>query len=86
MIVTVKDNKRMGELWGTSGYGIVLRTVEIADACPQCGGARGEIRGYNGCEDGDYYHVNVWNNACGHVDYYEAVIAEAERLQAERQP
>jgi hypothetical protein len=86
VIVTVNDRAADARNWGHGGlFTPALRTVEIADTCPQCGGPRGEVRGYNGCEDGAYYHVNVWTNSCGHIDDYEAVLAEADRLAAARE-
>ena len=51
-------------------------TVEIADACPVCGGPRGvPFKGisYDGSRR---LHVDRWQNACGHVDTYEAVRRE----------
>lgn len=52
-------------------------TVTLKWSCPKCGGSRGEPRGHNQCEDGEWFHVNVWDNPCGHTDYYKAVLAEA---------
>jgi hypothetical protein len=76
------DRAAQTAAWGRGGGGLVIRTVEIADNCQQCGGPRGPVRGFNGAEDGDYYHVNVWTNPCGHVDFYGPVLAEAAALQA----
>jgi hypothetical protein len=82
MIVTVRDRKTEDAHWGGPGpFSVVARKVEIADTCPACGGPRGEASGYNGCEDGDYYWVNVWSNACGHIDSYPDVLAEAAALR-----
>ena len=83
MRVTVNDRAADARNWGHGAPRPVLRTVEIADTCPRCGGPRGGVRGYNGVDDGDHYHVSVWNNPCGHIDYYEAVLAEAEALAAQ---
>ena len=81
MKVIVNDRAADARSWGNGPWrGPALRTIEIADTCPTCGGPRGEVRGYNGIEDGVGYHVNVWTNPCGHIDYYEAVLAEAEAL------
>lgn len=52
-------------------------TVKIADTCPVCGGPRGELRWQTFCEDGEWFTVNVWTNACGHVDKYTDVLKEA---------
>jgi hypothetical protein len=51
--------------------------VTIDAICPVCKGPRGEVRGHNSYEDGVPFHVNVWTNPCGHVDYYGDVIREA---------
>jgi hypothetical protein len=59
--------------------------VEIAGTCPVCGGPRGEPRGHNFYEDGDTFHVNVWDNPCGHVDRYPDVIAEARARKEQHQ-
>jgi hypothetical protein len=79
--VRVRDSAAGSALWGTSGpFTPIIRTVQISSNCPACGARRGEIRGDNGCEDGAYYHVNVWDNPCGHIDYYPAVLREARML------
>lgn len=82
--VTVRDHSAEAP-WGQGLTRPVTRTVEISAFCqvPNCGGRRGQPRGQNLCDDGAYYHVSAWSNACGHVDLYEAVIAEAKaRRQA----
>lgn len=68
--------------WGVGLTNPVVRRVTISAYCPACGGPRGERRGLNQCDDGAYYWVEVWDNPCGHVDRYEAVVVEAERLTA----
>ncbi|MFC8884422.1 hypothetical protein ACFT54_09645 [Streptomyces cinereoruber] len=60
------------------GYeGVRVVTVTVDPWCPRCGGPRGKARPYRFCEDGDYYGVHQWDNPCGHVDMYSAVLAEA---------
>ncbi|WP_431881712.1 hypothetical protein [Micromonospora chalcea] len=79
--VTVRDTS--GEpAWGSPGpWRVCTRKVVIGANCPKCGAPRGERRGRNLCEDGDYYWVEQWDNPCGHVDHYAAVIAEAKELK-----
>src|SRR5690606_41858302 len=55
----------------------VIRQVTIPAACPRCGGPRGVARNLNQCDDGAYYSVDVWDNPCGHVDMYAAVVKES---------
>ncbi|MFI0827191.1 hypothetical protein ACH4Q7_22360 [Streptomyces roseolus] len=61
-----------------SGYsGVTIRTVVVSANCPTCGGPRGEATPYRFCEDGEYLTVDRWENPCGHIDMYAAVLAEA---------
>lgn len=82
--VIVRDHAAEAAAWGHSSgpWSPAIRTVEISAFCQVegCGQRRGEVRGFNGCEDGAYYHVNVWQNPCHHVDYYADVIKEAKEL------
>jgi hypothetical protein len=57
-------------------------TVTIADTCPVCGGPRGSPYNYNWHEDGDWYSCDRWDNPCGHVDKYDACLAEATQAAA----
>ena len=75
MRVTIRV--RALENWGSGPFTPELCTVDISDTCPTCGGPRGEVRGMNQYEDGVYYHVNVWDNPCGHIDLYADVAREA---------
>jgi len=77
MTVTVRDRAAEARYWGRGLGGVILRTVTIAASCPRCGGPRGKPRVVRGCEDGEYYWVHTWDNPCGHVDDYPAVLAEA---------
>ena len=79
MKVTVIDRAAQSADWG---HGLMimeryLRTVEIGDKCPKCGGERGTPYFSRFCEEGDFYSVSNWSNPCGHVDMYEEVLAEA---------
>ncbi|WP_418345806.1 hypothetical protein [Rhodococcus pyridinivorans] len=56
-----------------------IRTITIAGTCPRCGGPRGEPYPYNFYDDGAWLVADCWDNPCGHVDLYNAVLAEAER-------
>ena len=76
MCVTVRDSSAESE-WGNGPFRPVTRLVTISARCPRCGGPRGVPRGFNNAEDGVHWWTNVWDNACGHRDMYEAVIAEA---------
>lgn len=81
MIVTVVDRAAMARQYGTSSFrGAVTRTVKISDHCPQCNEERGVTRVERFHEWGDYYEVTRWDNACGHVDMYPDVLAEAALL------
>lgn len=77
MTVKVRDSRTEAANWGHGRGGPIVRTVTIPAVCPVCGGPRGEVQGHNACEDGEYFHINVWFNDCGHVDLYDAVLVEA---------
>ena len=63
------------------GYnGLAIRTVTIPAVCPTCGGPRGEATGHYFCEDGAWYTCDRWQNSCGHIDMYSAVLAEARAI------
>lgn len=65
---------------GIRGYqGVVVRTVTIPDYCPVCAGPRGNPYRYRFHEDGDWYECDRWENPCGHVDTYEAILRADER-------
>jgi len=74
MSVTVRDRRTV------SPWALVTRTVQIGTHCPECGGLRGQPRSSHYCEDGQHYWVDNWENPCGHVDYYDDVLEEAEAL------
>lgn len=62
------------------GYsGVCIVTVTVRALCPTCGGPRGvDTIGPNRFhKDGDWYTADVWQNRCGHVDWYEAVLRES---------
>ena len=78
--MTVRVRDQDAEPWG---YGLgrpMVRVVTIATRCPVCGGPRGEPRNLNQYEDGESYSVDVWRNACGHLDRYADVVQEAARM------
>lgn len=83
MQVTVLDRAKQRRIWGNgyTGIGQILTTVEIADTCPCCGQQRGVPSLKRFCEDGEWYDVSCWQNPCGHIDKYAAVIEEASQLQ-----
>lgn len=68
------------------GYeGVGILTVTVRALCPQCGGPRGTaIRPHVFRADGDTFEVDVWDNPCGHVDMYDAIVREARRFEASR--
>lgn len=63
--------------WGHGLINPYVRTVTISTSCPICAGPRGIPRNLNQCDDGAYYSVDVWDNPCGHRDWYEDVVTEA---------
>lgn len=68
---------------GREYVGVRIVTVTVKAECPRCGGPRGTATHHRFCEDGEWYSVARWSNACGHEDSYEAVLAEHhKRLQA----
>ena len=80
MRVTVIDRDHIARTWG-NGYRSIqqaLRTVDIADKCPTCGGPRGEPHLVRQCEDDEWFDVSRWHNACGHLDRYSDVLKEAK--------
>ena len=79
MTVPVRDRESESP-WGSGPTRPKTRTMTISAFCPTCGGRRGEPHGLNQCDDGAYYWVQVWDNPCGHLDRYRAVIAEATGL------
>jgi len=84
MHVTVVDRAAMDAAWGTSAFaGAILATVEISDDCPKCGKPRGKPEKRRFHEFGEYYYVDCWHNACGHLDRYRAVLREAQRRGAD---
>lgn len=60
----------------------VVQTITVPWVCLKCGGPRGEPFGHNFFEDGQSYHVDRWENPCGHVELYTTVLThfEANRL------
>ncbi len=78
MRVVVVDREAMAAEWGMPGlFRVITVSVEIADTCPWCGRPRGVPVRRTFHEDGVNYSVDCWKNPCGHIDFYEAVLAEA---------
>lgn len=63
------------------GYdGLQVVTVSVMPTCPVCGGPRGlTVRPHRFRRDDRWYEVDRWDNPCGHIDGYAAVLAEARR-------
>lgn len=79
--ITVRVRDRSAETpWGSGPTDPRVRNVVIAAACPVCGGPRGTPSSQHQHDDGATYYVDCWDNPCGHVDTYEAVLIEAARL------
>jgi hypothetical protein len=78
MTVTVRDRRTEDANWGHGLFFARLVTVEIPRRCLACGGPTGEPFGFNGCEDGAYYHVDRWVNPCGHIDDYPSILDAVE--------
>jgi len=55
--------------------------IEILNNCPQCGGPRGHVVASEHQEFGQRYILDNWENPCGHIDTYEDVYRESERLK-----
>lgn len=79
MTVRIRDHERERASWGSGPFSPAIRTVTISTRCAVCGGPRGEPRNLNQYEDGVHYATDVWDNPCGHVDYYHLVAQEAAR-------
>lgn len=79
MTVRVRDNAAETRAWGRGRGGVITRVVTVGTRCLRCGGPRGEVRGQNSCDDGEYYHVHKWANPCGHIEMYDDVVAEGRR-------
>ena len=84
-LIAVRIRDRAAEApWGSGLTSPVVRTVEISANCPQCGGPRGERRSLRQHDDGATYYVDVWDNACGHVDLFGPVAREAAAIREQR--
>lgn len=67
--------------FGGDGWTYYPHTVTISARCPVCGARRGDPYPYRFCEDGAWLTVQKWENPCGHLDTYHAVLREAEQLK-----
>lgn len=87
MTVIVRDAAVEAASWGSGPFSPALTTVTISACCPVCAGRRGAPANRRQHEDGVWFQVSVWQNPCGHLDMYSAVIKEAairEAYQAKR--
>lgn len=57
-----------------------LASFEISDICPVCKGPRGQVFGTHSFDGSRRLNVDGWNNPCGHVDTYEAIRKEGQRV------
>ena len=80
--VKVVDRAAMKRAWGSGIGGVITRTITLPRFM-QDGTERMNIRGYNGYEDGDSYHVNQWDLSNGKTEYYEDAIKAAEEFAQE---
>ncbi len=58
----------------------VIQTIAISAFCPKDGQRRGEPYDYRFPEDGDWLTCDKWDNPCGHVDTYGALLAERRSI------
>lgn len=79
MTVRVRDRSAESP-WGVGRTNPAIRQVTIPATCRVCGGPRGVPRNMNQADDGAYYSVDVWDNPCGHVDFYSEVVKEADEF------
>ncbi|QHE72665.1 hypothetical protein [Rhodococcus sp. WAY2] len=54
-----------------------IRTVTLTWVCPGCHGPRGIPKEHRFHEDGHWLTCDRWDNPCGHLDLYTAVLAQA---------
>jgi hypothetical protein len=82
MRVTVRDRAAEAP-WGRGPTQVITRTVTISNLCPVCGHRRLEPVKHVQHEDGVWWQSDIWDNDCGHVDTYEAVLREADQFVVE---
>lgn len=63
------------------GYSGNLLVVTLPWICPICGGPRGNVFKGLSYDGSRRLEVDCWENACGHIDYYENVRGEWARIQ-----
>lgn len=57
-------------------------TIEISDVCPVCGGKRGAPTPGFSYDGSRRLSVSMWENPCGHIDYYKNVRIEHDAAKA----
>jgi hypothetical protein len=81
---------------GGDGWTYHPLSIEISDYCQApvedeeknpvpCGVKRGTSTPHSFCEDGEFYTVDTWKNACGHVDTYKDCYLEHTERQKKLQ-
>lgn len=80
MTVIVRDRAAEAP-WGYGMTRPVTRKVTISAYCqhPGCQARRGRPKNTRQHDDGATYYVHTWDNPCGHVDQYAAVVREARK-------
>ncbi len=73
---TTRTVRVPGPLTGTKIERAVHR-VTVAWVCPACGGPRGEPRNGFAMDGSVRIYCDQWDNPCGHIDFYGAVLREA---------
>ena len=63
------------------GYYPHVVQVTVLWICPVCHEARGEPTSSPFFSDGMHFDAETWKNGCGHIDKYNDVLKEAERLK-----
>jgi hypothetical protein len=66
---------------GGDGWTYYPMKVTINDNC-HCGAKRGDPYSYRFCDDGEWFDVQKWDNACGHIDKYKDCYHEHLALKA----
>jgi len=54
--------------------GVRIRRIDVPPVCIYCLGPRGPLVPYRFPEDGAWYTCDRWENPCGHVETYPALL------------